>query len=143
MKRVIDPADPIDLIAQAMQRWHGMVAARDMSQLPELLAPDVVFRSPFVFTPYLGAAKTHALLSTVIEVFTNFLYHRSYRDASSVVLEFSADIGDKSCKGVDIISFDAQGRIVEFEVLIRPASALNALSQQMGERLAAHGSSPT
>ena len=134
-----DPAALIDPIAQALQRWHAMVAARDMSRLPDLLAPDVVFRSPFVFTPYLGAAKTHALLSTVIEVFTNFSYHRHFRDASSVVLEFSANIGDKSCKGVDIISFDAQGRIVEFEVLIRPASALNALSQQMAARLAAQG----
>ena len=134
-----DPAALIDPIAQALQRWHAMVAARDMSRLPDLLAPDVVFRSPFVFTPYLGAAKTHALLSTVIEVFTNFGYHRHFRDALSVVLEFSADIGDKSCKGVDIISFDAQGRIVEFEVLIRPASALNALSQQMAARLAAQG----
>ena len=138
-----DPAAPIDPIAQAMQRWHGMVAARDMSRLPELLSPDVVFRSPFVFTPYLGAEKTHALLSTVIEVFTNFRYHRHYRDASSVLLEFSADIGDKSCKGVDIISFDAQGRIVEFEVLIRPASALNALSQQMAARLAAQAGAPS
>ena len=134
-----DSAAPTDPIVQAMQRWLGMVAARDMSRLPELLSPDVVFRSPFVFTPYLGAEKTHALLSTVIEVFTNFRYHRHYRDASSVLLEFSADIGDKSCKGVDIISFDAQGRIVEFEVLIRPASALNALSQQMAARLAARG----
>ncbi len=131
-----DPAKPIEA---TLQRWHQMVAARDMRLLPDLLAPDMVFRSPFVFTPYQGAAKAHALLSTVIEVFSNFRYHRSYADASSAVLEFTADIGDKSCKGVDLITFDAEGRIVEFEVLIRPASALNALSQEMAARLALKG----
>jgi hypothetical protein len=134
-----DPHDPIDA---ALRRWHQMVAARDMRLLPELLAPDVVFRSPFVFTPYHGAAKTQALLSTVLQVFSNFRYHRSYRDAASAVLEFTADIGDRSCKGVDIISFDAAGRICEFEVLIRPASALHALSQEMGARLAQQGLAP-
>ena len=48
--------------------------------------------------------------------------------------------GDKSCKGVDLITFDADGRIVEFEVLIRPANALHALSQEMAARLALKGS---
>ena len=31
---------------QALARWHDMVTTRDMSILNELLAEDVVFRSP-------------------------------------------------------------------------------------------------
>ena len=32
--------------ATSLQRWHAMVAEADLSALPELLAPSVVFRSP-------------------------------------------------------------------------------------------------
>ncbi len=37
---------------QALVRWHDMVTTRDMSILNELLAEDVVFRSPVAFNPY-------------------------------------------------------------------------------------------
>jgi hypothetical protein len=39
---------------QALARWHDMVTTRDMSILNELLAEDVVFRSPVAFNPYPG-----------------------------------------------------------------------------------------
>ncbi len=39
---------------QALVRWHDMVMTRDMSILNELLAEDVVFRSPVAFNPYSG-----------------------------------------------------------------------------------------
>lgn len=37
-------------------------------------------------------------------------------------------------KGVNLISFNSDGKIVEFEVLGRPASALHALSQEMANK---------
>jgi len=52
-----------------------------------------------------------------------------------VVLEFSARVGDKSLKGVDLIRFDADGLIVDFEVMIRPFNGLQALGAEMGARL--------
>jgi hypothetical protein len=55
----------------------------------------------------------------------------------SVVLEFSAAVGDKSLKGIDMIRFDEEGKIVDFEVMIRPFNALQALGAEMGARLAA------
>ncbi|MEX7508270.1 nuclear transport factor 2 family protein, partial [Acinetobacter baumannii] len=51
-------------------------------------------------------------------------------------LEFSADVGDKSLKGIDMIRFNEQGKIVDFEVMIRPMSGLAALAEQMGIRIA-------
>ena len=38
----------------AIMRWHEMLETRDMSILNELLADDVVFRSPVAFHPYPG-----------------------------------------------------------------------------------------
>ena len=125
-----------------LARWHEMVAARNLSELSLLLADDVVFRSPFAYTPYVGVAKVNALLSTVIQVFTDFAYHRQLVDGDSVGLEFSAKVGDLSLKGIDLIQFDTAGRIVDFEVMIRPANALLALGQEMGKRLAEQGIKP-
>ena len=123
-------------IEQGLAEWHRMVAARNMAALPALLHPDVIFRSPFVFTPYHGAAKAHGILATVMQVFQDFAYHREFVNGESAVLEFTAKVGEFSLKGVDLIRFDGDGKIAEFEVLVRPASALHALSQEMAKRLA-------
>ena len=56
-------------------------------------------------------------------------------DGLNVVLEFSAVVDGKQLKGIDMIRFDEQGRIVEFEVMIRPLNALQALGAEMGARL--------
>ena len=53
-----------------------------------------------------------------------------------MVLEFSARVGDKQLKGIDLIRFNEQGQIIEFEVMIRPLSGLQALGEEMGRRLA-------
>ncbi|QHD07009.1 MULTISPECIES: nuclear transport factor 2 family protein [Pseudomonas] len=124
--------------AQTLQRWHNMLAGRDLSSLPELLAPDAVFRSPMAHTPYPGAPVVSMILNTVIKVFEDFEYHRELAtgDGLSVVLEFSARVGDKQLKGIDLIRFNELGQIVEFEVMVRPLSGLQALGEEMGRRLA-------
>ncbi|WP_416363521.1 nuclear transport factor 2 family protein [Pseudomonas sp. NFX183] len=124
--------------AQTLQRWHAMLAGRDLQSLPELLAPDAVFRSPMAHTPYPGASVVSMILNTVITVFEDFKYHRELAtaDGLSVVLEFSARVGDKQLKGIDLIRFNELGQIVEFEVMVRPLSGLQALGEEMGRRLA-------
>lgn len=121
----------------ALHKWHHMVATRDMDYLNELLADNVVFRSPVAFHPYEGKAVVQFILSNVIQVFENFTYHREFltENAQSVVLEFSANVGDKKLKGVDMIQFNEQGQIVDFEVMIRPKSGLEALAAEMGQRI--------
>lgn len=121
----------------AIQKWHDMIATRDMSILSELLADDVVFRSPVAFKPYEGKQVVFFILNNVIQVFENFTYHREFftEDEQSVVLEFSAVVSEKKLKGIDMIRFNEQGQIVEFEVMIRSLSGLQALAAQMGERI--------
>lgn len=126
-------------VQNTLQRWHEMVATRDMSVLEQILAEDVVFYSPVAFNPYPGKAVVSFILQNVIQVFENFTYHRSFvsDDGHNVVLEFSANIGEAKLKGIDMIRFDADGQIVEFEVMIRPKRGLEALAAQMGERIKA------
>ena len=124
---------------QSIQKWHHMLESRDMSLLNELLADDVVFRSPVAYSPYPGKQVVMFILTNVIQIFENFTYHREFytEDEQSVVLEFSANVGEKKLKGIDMIRFNEQGQIVDFEVMIRPKSGLEALAAQMGQRMAA------
>jgi hypothetical protein len=39
-------------------------------------------------------------------------------------------------KGVDIIQFNAEGQIIDFEVMVRPANGLQALAVAMAQQLA-------
>lgn len=52
------------------------------------------------------------------------------------MLEFSARVGERQIKGIDLICFDEAGKIVEFEVMVRPMSGLQALGEEMARRLA-------
>ena len=124
--------------AATLERWHQLVAARDFGPLPELLHPAAVFRSPMAFRPYEGAPMVALILNTVIKVFEDFAYHRQLvaADGLNVVLEFSARVGDRQLKGIDMIRFDEAGRIIDFAVMIRPLSGLQALGEEMGRRLA-------
>ena len=122
---------------QSIARWHEMLANRDMSILNELLADDIVFRSPVAFNPYPGKPVVLFILSNVIQIFENFTYHREFytEDGLNVVLEFSANIGDKKLKGIDMIRFNEEGQMVDFEVMIRPKSGIEALATLMGQRM--------
>lgn len=124
--------------AASLQRWHQFIASQDLSRLPELLHPEAVFRSPMAHTPYPGAQAVNLILNTVLQVFQDFAYHRELAsdDGLNVVLEFSARVGGRDLKGIDMIRFDEQGLIREFEVMVRPMSGLAALGEEMGRRLA-------
>lgn len=124
-------------IQATLKKWHTVVASKNMSTLPSIIHPDAVFRSPMAHTPYPGRDILVYALSNVIEIFEDFTYHREFisTDGYSVTLEFSAHIGKKQLKGVDLIKFNDDGLITEFEVMIRPASALMALGEQMAPRM--------
>ncbi len=125
-------------IAQTLKAWHAMIKASDASELGGMLHPKAVFRSPMAHTPYPSAQAVQLILGTVVKVFENFTYHREFvsTDGKSVTLEFSAEVNGKALKGVDLIQFDDEGKIVDFEVMVRPMSGLQALGEEMGKRLA-------
>jgi len=126
-------------VTAALREWHRMIDTADLAALPTLLHPDVVFRSPAAFKPYEGAPAVTLILRTVFGVLSGFTYERQFAtsDGFDVALEFRAMVGERQLKGIDLIRFDAEGRIVDFEVMIRPASGLAALADEMGRRLAA------
>jgi hypothetical protein len=72
----------------------------------------------------------------VVPVSSNFRYHRTFIAGShDVALEFGANIGKWQLKGIDLIKFNEAGEMVEFEVMVRPIKALEALGAEMGNRI--------
>ncbi|WP_372749071.1 nuclear transport factor 2 family protein [Litorivivens sp.] len=124
-------------VAQSLTTWHDMVERADLKALESIVHPEATFRSPMSINPYAPAEALVMALSTVITVFENLTYHRQFAsdDGLNVVLEFSADVGDRSVKGIDMIRFDEQGLITDFEVMIRPFNGLQALGAAMAARI--------
>jgi hypothetical protein len=121
----------------SLARWHAMVAARDFSGLEEIVHPDAVFHSPVAHIPYHSRDAVVLAVSTALEVFSGFTYHRTFVAAGGheVVLEFRARAGNRDVHGIDMITFDDDGLVVTFEVMVRPASGLQALAREMAERV--------
>lgn len=124
-------------VAASLEKWHAMVASKDLADVDSLIHAEAKFRSPMAFKPYQSGQAVALLLRNVLTVFEDFAYHRQLAtpDGQSVVLEFSARVGDRQLKGIDLITFDADGKIIDFEVMIRPMSGLQALGAAMGERV--------
>ena len=123
----------------AISSWHNIVRTRDASGLADLLADDVVFYSPVVHTPQIGKAITTMYLSAALHVFGNdsFRYIREVVGESDAVLEFETEIDGIIVNGVDMIRWNADGKITEFKVMVRPLKAINIIHQKMGEMLQA------
>jgi hypothetical protein len=108
---------------------------KDFSAGAELFSGDVVFRSPAVFKPYEGIEALGVVLGNVVEVFEDFRYLDQVETGDTAVLVFEARVGDRELNGVDVLHFDDAGLIKEMMVMVRPASGLMALGEEMGRRL--------
>src|SRR3989442_14593518 len=87
--------------------WHRFVASGDRDLLASLLPEHIVFRSPFVQSPIPGRTATLLVLETVVQIFENFRYHRTFIAGShDAALEFAANIGKWQLKGIDLIKFN-------------------------------------
>lgn len=124
---------------QNLENWHNIVENRDWEALQAIMAENVEFHSPFVWKPKTGAPTVAFIVKSAAETFENFAYHREWVDGNNLALEFSATIGDKSLKGIDLIRFNDAGKIEHFEVMVRPGNSLMVLGQQMTMKLAAGG----
>ncbi len=82
---------------------------------------------------------TTAILSTVATVFEEFAYVREIIDGNTWALEFEAKIGELKLRGVDLIALNDEGKILDFEVMIRPANGLQALGMEMTKKLGEKG----
>jgi hypothetical protein len=121
-----------------LKRWYDYTKAHDHKALWEMLAPDAVFESPVVHTPQVGREIVFKYLAGADKVLggPGFKYVGEWQSANGAVLEFVTEIQGIKINGVDIITWNGDGKIAHFKVMIRPLKAVNLLHQLMGAELA-------
>jgi hypothetical protein len=133
-----------------VDRFRAAVEARDLSAFDGLFAPDVRFYSPVKFTPFEGAPLVRGLLGVLLRTFEDFRYVGSFageaemgdREVPSHILIFRAAVAGKQIHGIDLIQPGESGLIEEFTVMVRPLSAVSALSDAVFAGLIADGLMP-
>ena len=121
---------------KALEIWHDIMQQRDPSRLGEIIAQDCVFLSPVVHTPQEGKDITILYLTGAMHVFNEgFKYTKEIVSGQHAVLEFVCDMDGITVNGVDIMTFDDEGKIIEFKVMVRPLKSVNILHQRMGDML--------
>ena len=126
------------MIEQVIQSWHRFVTGEASEGLEDLLAEDVEFFSPIVFTPQRGREITALYLMAASQTLGQggFRYTKELLSGDTAMLEFETTLDGKYVNGIDIIRVNEAGLIVEFRVMIRPLQAVNAVHAAMGAMLA-------
>jgi hypothetical protein len=121
-----------------VRSWHAVVTSGDLALLDGLLADDVEFRSPAVFAPQPGKARTAGYLAAALAVLGPSLqYVSEWYGPDSAVLEFEASLEGTYVQGVDIMRWNTDGKLVSFTVIVRPLRGLEKLIELMGRALTA------
>ncbi|MEN6637686.1 MAG: hypothetical protein ABFC95_00650 [Smithella sp.] len=76
-------------------------------------------------------------LTAALHVHNNetFKYLREVVSGNNAVLEFLTVIDGITINGVDMITWNEDGRIIDFKVMLRPLKAVNLVHKMMGEML--------
>lgn len=122
-----------------LARWHAyMDSSGDTAALSAIIADDCVFHSPVVHTPQAGKPTVMAYLIAAAHVLGNDTFHyiRELVDGDEMMLEFVTELDEININGVDIIRWNADGKICDFKVMVRPLKAINKVWEMMGAQLA-------
>ena len=127
-------------VPAVIERWLQVIEGGPDGQLEEMLADDAVFYSPAVFSPQRGRDLTAAYLRAAGQMFagTGFHYVEKWFGTDSAVLHFAAEVDGLSVEGIDMIHWNADGKITSVKVMIRPFKALQGVVERMGALLAGH-----
>jgi hypothetical protein len=137
----VDASKPIVPLAESarssLARWLTSAATGDYGDLQSFIALDAVYHSPVEWHPYPGRDLVCLLVRTAQSVFEDFKYRRLFSGDDEAVLEFSAHVGDIEMKGVHILRFNDAGRIVDIDLIARPAKGVMALGNAVGAKAGA------
>ena len=103
--------------------------------MTEVLREDVVLHSPILFRGFEGREIVLGVLTHVVATLEDFRYTDELAEGDTVALRFKARVGDRELEGIDFLELDADGRVAELTVFMRPMSALKAFNEQMAARL--------
>ena len=141
------------MMEKTLQKWHQHLRGTYAPGLDDLLHDDCAFFSPIVFTPQRGKELTKLYLNAAgatlgdpapdgrkgkeedASKHVKFHYTKEVVAGNVAVLEFEQTLDGKYVNGVDILTCDDDGKIIEFKVMIRPLQAVTLMHEKMGAML--------
>jgi hypothetical protein len=142
------------MMEETIIKWHQHLRGSYEPGLEDLLHDDCVFLSPIVFSPQRGKTLTMLYLNAAGATLgdppaessdqpakdenskdVKFHYIKEVVSGNHAVLEFEQTLDGKYINGVDILTCDDEGKIIEFKVMIRPLQAVNLMHQKMAAML--------
>lgn len=123
-----------------LKNWHEVIeGGSDPAALAAIMREDAVFHSPVVHTPQRGKPIVVAYLTAAGQTLGNdsFTYLREVVDGDTAVLEFATEMDGIHVNGIDMITFDDEGKIKDFKVMVRPLKAVNKVWEMMAAQLEA------
>lgn len=118
-----------------LDRWHRIVESRDLDALGEILGESPTLGAPPYWQKLAGRDVVHHLLGIIIETIEGFTYHREWINESELALEFTGQVAGMDLQGIDLITLDQAGQLVNIDVMIRPINAVEALMEQVTPRM--------
>lgn len=121
-----------------LARWHRVLEAGSRpDDLAAMIHDDAVFHSPVVHTPQVGKSLVVAYLAAAGQTLGNpsFRYVRELVDGDDALLEFETEMEGIHVNGIDLITFDGEGMIKDFKVMVRPLKAVNKVWEMMAAQL--------
>ena len=132
------PAGIDPIVATFWERWHRIVADKDVDALRDILAPDVTMGPPPYWDRLQGRELVAHLLGIIINTIDDFTYHREWVDEHDLALEFQGHAGDIHLQGIDLICVNGDGLVTSLDVLMRPLNAIEALREVVAPQMVAY-----
>ena len=118
---------------QFLKTWHTAVLAKDAELLDTIIADGCTLLSPVVWKPTSDKAYLIHILQGVVQTIDGFEYRHETIDGNLLYLEFTGTVDGKGLLGLDRITLNDEGKMVEIEVLIRPLNTLVEFATRMRE----------
>ena len=105
--------------------WMENFTKHNEGFLDAILDDNVNFHSPVIFKPLPGKELTKLYLMAASESFSlnQFKYIREIVGTNHLCLEFETIMDDVVVNGVDLITINEDGKVIDFKVMIRKLRA--------------------
>jgi hypothetical protein len=136
---VADPAAPsTSPVSKAITALRAAGESGDADAVAELLAPDVVFHSPFTERiRFEGKEEVAALHRDIFAVFEDLETTEPLALGDTRSFSFRARVRGEELEAINLVRFNDQGQIVDFKVFIRPLPGLATLFAALPPRVSA------
>ncbi len=110
-----------------LNAWHSTIEKKDLKLMDPWVTDEVTLISPALFKPKVGRQEVTAVLKDVLASLENYTISKTWIDGNEILIEFDANVGNRKLQGIDKITLNADGKMTQLKVFIRPYHGLEAL----------------